>query len=96
MAGCFPAPLARSIGLQQRYQAAFGVKRHQVIAAPNMGLANEDLRHGSATCDGHHVLTRFWLRVDPDFLNLGHAFGLQNLLGANAIRANGRGVHLHV
>jgi hypothetical protein len=61
-----------------------------------VGLANENLRHCSAASDAHHVLANFGLGIYPDFLNLGHALGLQNLLGSNAIWANSSGVHLHV
>jgi hypothetical protein len=61
-----------------------------------MGLANKDLRDCSATCDAHHVLAGIWQGVYSNFFNFSDTLGFQNLLGANAIRANSGGVHLHV
>jgi hypothetical protein len=83
-----------SSGLQQRHQAAFAVKRHQVVTATHMGLANKNLRHCAATRDLHHVSARLWVCVDANFFYVCHSFGRQQLLGPNAIRADGRGVHL--
>ena len=96
MAGSAKAPLQRSAGLQLRHQAAFGIQSHQVITATHMRLTDEDLRHCAATCDFHHVVTRLGLGVDPDFLNVRDAFGLQHLFGADTVGANGRCVHLHL
>jgi hypothetical protein len=80
--------------LQQRLQAAFGVQGDQIIATAHMRVANEDLRHSAAARDFHHVCALLGVGVDADFFNLRHALALQQLLGANAIRADGGGVHL--
>jgi hypothetical protein len=80
--------------LQQRHQTAFGVQGHQIVTAAHMRVANEDLRHRTPARDFHHVGACLGVGVDADFFNLGHAFGVEQLLGSNAIRANGGGVHL--
>jgi hypothetical protein len=59
-----------------------------------MRVANEDLWHGAATCDFHHVGARLRVNVDTDFFNIRHAFSVEQLLGSNAKWANGSGVHL--
>ena len=87
-------------GMKDRNESPFAatvaalVERDQVVAAAHMGVANENLRHGAPAGDLHHVGTGNGVHVDADFLNLLHAFGLENLLGANAVRADGGGVHL--
>jgi hypothetical protein len=59
-----------------------------------MGITDEDLWHRATTGDGHHVGTCVRVGVDANFFNVGHAFGVEQLLGTNAIGANGGGVHL--
>jgi hypothetical protein len=61
-----------------------------------MGFTDENLGHRSTPCDAHHVFTDLGLGVNSNFFNVSHTFGLQNLLGTNAIRADCGGVHLHV
>src|SRR6185369_3029667 len=70
------------------------VQRHQVIAATDVGIANENLRHGAPPRDLHHLHSLVGLHVDPDLLDDLDALGQQELFGANAKRANGRRVHL--
>jgi hypothetical protein len=89
-----PEQHALSGPLQQSLQAAFGIQRHQIVTATHMSRSNEDLGHRTAACGLHHVVTLHRIGVDADFLNLLNAFGLEDLLGACAVRANGGGVHL--
>jgi len=59
-----------------------------------MGVADEDLWHGAAAGDLHHVFAQLGRGVHADFLDLLHPFGLEDLLGAHAVRTDGGGVHL--
>jgi hypothetical protein len=59
-----------------------------------MGVANENLRNRAAPSDLHHVGTGFGISVNANFFNVRHPFGRQQLLGTNAVWANGSGVHL--
>ena len=59
-----------------------------------MGRPNENLGHCTAAGGLHHVVTLHRIGVDANFFNLLYAFGLEVLLGACSVRANGCGVHL--
>jgi hypothetical protein len=80
--------------LQQGLETPFGIQRHQVITAAHMGGPNENLGHCAATCGLHHVIALHRIGVDANFFDLLNTFGLEDLLGTRAIRANGCGVHL--
>ena len=86
----------RAVAREQGDQAAPAVERDQVVAAADMGLADEDLRHRAPAREVHHGGARLRVAVDADLLDLLDALGLEDLLGANAVRANGGGVHLDV
>src|SRR5688572_16834409 len=79
---------AASGALQQRDEAAAAVERDQVIAAADVGVADEDLRHGAPLGGVHHRDAGLGVAVDADLLDLFDALGLEDLLGSNAIRAN--------
>ena len=81
--------------VEQRLKTTTLIERDQVVAAAHMGCANEDLRHGTAASDLHHLRTLHRVGVNADFFNVLHAFGFEHLLGANAVRADGGGVHLY-
>lgn len=82
-------------GAQQWHQATAPVQGHQVVVATHMGGADENLRHRAAAGDFHHVGAGLRVEVNANLLDLLHALGLENLLGANAVGADGGGVHLH-
>ena len=60
-------------GVEQGQQAPLAVQRHQVVAAANVLLTNENLRHRAAACDVHHLLALTRHQVHPDFIKLSHA-----------------------
>lgn len=80
--------------LQQRHEAATAVQSHQIIAAAHMGLANEDLRHGTPAGQGHHAVTLIRGEVDSHLLDMLDAASFEDLLGPVAIGTNSGGVHL--
>jgi hypothetical protein len=80
--------------LKQGQQATLSVKCDQIVAATHMGAANENLRHSTPTGDLHHGVARVGIFIDTNFFNLLNAASFEKLFGANAIRANGGGVHL--
>ena len=75
-------------GVKQGQQTALAVERHQVIAAAHMGIANENLRHGTAAGNLHHFFALTGHQVYPDFVQFGHATLGQQLFGGNAVRAS--------
>src|SRR5687768_13622020 len=85
---------AASAALQQRHQRAAAVELDQVIAAADVRVADEDLRHGAPLGDVHHRDPGLRIAVDANFLDLFDALGFENLLRANAVGADGGGVHL--
>jgi len=80
--------------LQHGHEATTAVQGHQIITAAHMGLANEDLRHGSPACQGHHAVTLIRREIDSHLLNMLDAASLEDLLGPIAIGTNSGGVHL--
>ena len=60
-----------------------------------MVVADEDLGHRAAARALHHHVARGRIGVDADLFDLLHALGLEDLLGPDAIGADGGGVHLH-
>src|SRR3990167_1844598 len=79
--------------LQQRGQAAAAIQRHQVVAAADMGLADEDLRHRAAAGQRDHLLTLLRVEVDAHLVDGRHAALLQQGLGLDAVGADLGGVH---
>src|SRR5690606_3154802 len=63
--------------------------------AAHMVIANEDLRNRAAAGDAHHLLAQRRIEVDAQFLELGHAAAVEQLLGADAVGAHRAGVHAH-
>jgi hypothetical protein len=80
--------------LEQGFEASATIQRNQIVAPSHVGLADEDLWHRATSGDGHHVFTLLGIGVDADLFDVGHAFGFEDLLGTDAVRANGGGVHL--
>ena len=87
--------LSPAIRRQQRHQAAALVERDQVVAAADVGVADEDLRHGAAPGELHHAhRVRPGSRSTRTSSIVVDAALLQQRLGADAVRADLRGVHL--
>ena len=63
-----PAPAQAQ--LQQRHEAAALVERDQVVAAADVGVADEDLRHGAPAGELHHGVALGGVQVDADLLDL--------------------------
>jgi len=83
-----------SVWLKQWLQTAFTIESHQVIASAYMCIADENLRNRAPACERHHAISLIIRQINAHFFNVLHATRLENLLGANAIRTNGSGVHL--
>ena len=83
----------RGSGLQQGHQAASAVEGVQVVAATDVGFADEDLRHAGATGDLGHAGAHIGLAVNHDLFVVGDAPGLQQGLGAGAVGAEIAGVN---
>src|SRR3990167_7834637 len=81
--------------LQQRNQAATLVERDQVVAAADVGVADEDLRHGAPAGDFDHRVALGRVQVDADILDLRDATLLQQRLGALAVRADRKSTRLN-
>ena len=81
-------------GYERSLQAAALVQRHQVVTPPNVGVADEDLRHGASTGPRDHFILAIRLEVDTDFFDVGDAALPKQLLGAHAVGAHRRRVHL--
>jgi len=79
--------------LQQRRKAAGTIQRNQLVAAAYMGVADEDLRHGTATGQRDHVISLHRVQVDPDFVNLLDAALFEQALGTDAVGADLGRVH---
>src|ERR1700678_172179 len=78
---------------QQRIEFAGLLEGIEIVASADIRLAHEYLRHGLAALRlRFHLGARVAVGEHVDFLDLG-AFFLQELLGPNAIGADGRGVH---
>ena len=70
------------------------IKRHEVVAAADMMLANKYLRDGGPAVRAlDHLLASLPPIVDRNF-PIFHAFGLKQLLGPPAIGAKGLGIDL--
>jgi hypothetical protein len=79
---------------QHGHQSTTAVKRHQVIAATNVGRSDEYLGHCAASRQLHHLGAFAGVGVNANLVNVFDALGLENFFRLNAVRANGSGVHL--
>src|SRR5688500_17113982 len=79
--------LSGCVAREQRDQRTAPIERDQVVAAADMGLADEDLRHRVAAGQANHVGALRRVDVEADFLHRLDAALLQKRLGALAIRA---------
>ncbi len=80
---------------QQCSQFATLVERDEIVTATNVGLANENLRHGAPAGELHHGISSRGVQIDADFIDDINASGLEQRLGAHAVGADLRGVHPH-
>src|SRR3954470_20148457 len=83
------AALAR----EQRVELARVLELGEVVVAADVGVADVDLRHRAPAGLAHHLVALPRVDVDPDLLDLAHAFRLEQHLGANAIGADAGRVH---
>src|SRR5215472_6969572 len=79
---------------EERLEAAATVERDELVAAADVDVADEDLRHRPAMRQANHVLALVGLEVDADLVDLLDPALLEERLGAQAIRARRRAVHL--
>ena len=77
----------RSGALQQCLQAAALVERDQVVAAADMGRADEHLRHAAPPGERHHRVALTRVQINADIIDLDHAALLRTAL-ARAIGAD--------
>jgi hypothetical protein len=82
-----------SAGAEQGQQAAAPVEIDQIIAAADVGVADEDLRHRAPAGQLHHLRALRRFEVDADFVDVADPTLLQQRLGADAVRASLRQVH---
>src|SRR6476646_6357153 len=80
---------------EERLEAAGAVERDQVVAAADVGIADEDLRHGVAAGELDHGRALGGALVDPDLVELLDPALAQQRLGPDAVGAGGSAVHLH-
>jgi hypothetical protein len=92
----YQQPLPPSAGAEQGQQTTAPIERHQIIATTDVGLAYEYLRHGTLAGDLHHLdaLPMVAVEINPDLFDFSDATFPKQLFGADAVRANGGGVHL--
>src|SRR3569833_269963 len=83
---------ARKNLTQKRVKLTGPFQGVKLVAAANMGIADEYLRHGAgAAAFGQHFIPRALVHEDIHFLE-GRAFLGQQRFGAHAIRTDRRGV----
>jgi len=68
-------------------------RKSKFVKAAHMGVANENLRHGSAACFLDHGITLCGIQINSNLLDLGYPPLLQQHFGTLAIRADRRAVH---
>src|ERR1017187_4334366 len=78
---------------EQRLEATGAVERHQLFAAADVRLADEDLRYGPAPRQADHCVALAGPLVDADLADRLDAALAQQRFGAQAIRARRRAVH---
>ena len=54
---------------KQGIQLGGAIERIQIIETTYMGVTDEDLRHGTAACNVHHVVTHFRIGVYANFFH---------------------------
>ena len=60
--------------------------------ATDVGVANENLRHGAPTREFRHFLTLAGQQINADFIRCRHAALRQQLLGLDALRTRASGI----
>src|SRR5450759_1209581 len=81
------------LATQQRLELAGTIEGRQIVESADVNLADVDLRHGAPAGPFHHLAAPRGFEVDADFLDLGDAPGLEQHLGALAVRADAGAVH---
>jgi hypothetical protein len=66
----------------------------QIVASTDVGVADEYLRHGTLFGFQHHFIAPLGIEIDTYSLDLRHPAFRQQLLGADAIRADRRVVYI--
>src|SRR5690606_15028463 len=80
---------------KQRVEPALALQRVQVVAAADMGFADEDLRKGRAAVGARdHLLPQF-RRPGGAALGIGDRLALDEPLGGRAIAAQRAGIDRH-
>jgi hypothetical protein len=62
---------------QQCGQLAALVERDEIVTATDVGLANENLRHGAPAGELHHGISSRRIQIDADFFDDINASGLE-------------------
>ena len=70
-----------TLGIKQRQQTALAVKRHQVIAAANVGTADKNLRYRATLGKLRHFVPLANNLVNTDFDEVSHAALGEQLFG---------------
>src|SRR6266853_2549182 len=83
----------RRSGLNQACEFAFAVQRRQFLEAANVGIAEENLRHGVPAGSMNHLAAQGRIQVHAQLVDRSHTARRQQTLGTNAKRAHRRGVH---
>src|SRR4051812_45496250 len=79
-------------GGQQAVEPARPFQRHEVVAAADMRVADEDLRHGRAAVRAlDHRLPLLPAEIDGNLLILD-SLAVEQVLGSPAIRTEGLGI----
>src|SRR5690348_11070800 len=86
--------LSRAGQGQERLEAAAAVQRDELVAAADVDVADEDLRHRPAVRKADHLLALVGVEVDADLVDLLDAALLEKRLRPQTIRARRRAVHL--
>src|SRR5438046_1252034 len=60
----------RAAAQQQRHQLAALIERDELVAAADVRVADEDLRHGAPPGDRHHLRSLRRIEIDADVLDL--------------------------
>ncbi|HSC39221.1 MAG TPA: hypothetical protein VLD19_15165, partial [Chitinophagaceae bacterium] len=82
--------------LQQGLKLAITIEGMQVVKAADMGFADINLRYRAASGLLHHRVALRRIEINPDLFDIFHAFCLQQLLGANAIRTHSGAIHYYM
>src|SRR6266581_568156 len=80
-------------GVEERIEPAGAIEGIEFVAAADVGIADEDLRHGAPSGPFHHLAAPDRLEIDADLVDSRDALALEQLLGADAIGADRRAIH---